>query len=158
VWAAPWLRLGFNYASGDGDLDDGDRNTFFNLLPSNHQYYGYADQLALQNLLDLIVQVKFVPTERIHVELTYHRFWLDESADFRWSGTGAFNTTSLGFARNTSNGSRDVGHEVDLVLRAPLDDGVILSAGYSAMLCGDVFGLSSDSNLDFAFVEMAFEY
>lgn len=158
LWASPWVRVGFNYASGDGNLDDDDRSTFFNLLPSNHSYYGYADQLALQNLLDLLVQVKIVPSERIHLEFTYHRFWLDESADFRWSGTGAFDRTSLGYLRNPSNGSEDVGHEFDLVILAPLEDGVTVSAGYSAMLGGEVFALRADSNLDFAYVEMAFEY
>ncbi|HVH07019.1 MAG TPA: alginate export family protein, partial [Myxococcota bacterium] len=32
----PWLRAGVNYASGDGDPTDGDHQTFFNLLPTNH--------------------------------------------------------------------------------------------------------------------------
>jgi len=158
VWAAPWLRVGFNYASGDENLDDGERKTFFNILPSNHSFYGYVDQLALQNLLDLFVQVKFAPAKQIRVELSYHRFWLDESADFRWSGTGAFERTSLGFTPNESNGSDDVGHELDLVVRAPLEDGVTLSTGYSVLFVGDAYGMETGSNLNFAYLEMVFEY
>jgi hypothetical protein len=46
LFAKPWLRVGVNAASGDGDPGDGDHHTFFNLLPTNHIYYGFADQLV----------------------------------------------------------------------------------------------------------------
>lgn len=158
VWSQPWLRVGVNYGSGDDDPDDGDRNTFFNLLPTNHLYYGYADQLALQNLVDLLVQLKLAPLERLGIELSYHRFWLAESDDFRWAGTGAFSRNNLGYARNPSNGSTDVGHELDVVLRLPVVRGVVLAAGYSRLWGGDVFDHLQRNDLDFAYLEVALSY
>ena len=105
VWGKPWLRAGVNYASGDSSPDDGDRNTFFNILPTNHLYYGYADQLAFQNLVDLLVQFKLAPLPNLGLELTFHQFWLPTDDDGRYFGTGAFNRSSLGFGSSPSNGS-----------------------------------------------------
>jgi hypothetical protein len=158
LWSRPWLRVGVNYASGDDDPDDGDRSTFFNLLPTNHLYYGYTDQLALQNLVDLLVQLKVAPLERLGVELTYHRFWLAESDDFRWAGTGAFSRNNLGYVRNPSNGSTDVGHELDVVLRLRLIRGAVLSGGYARLWGGDVFDGLGQNDANFGYLELALSY
>jgi hypothetical protein len=48
----PWFRAGVNLASGDSRASDGDHTTFFNMLPTNHLYYGYADRFAFSNLLN----------------------------------------------------------------------------------------------------------
>lgn len=78
----------------------------------------HLDQFALQNLIDLLVQMRWNPLEKLGIDLTYHRFWLHEENDFRWAETGAFSRRNLGFVRNPSNGSNDAGHERDLRLRA----------------------------------------
>ena len=158
VWSQPWLRFGVNWGSGDSDLDDSDRNTFFNILPTNHLYYGYADQFALQNLIDLLVQLKLAPIGKLAVELSYHRFWLQEDSDFRWSGTGAFSRQNLGFVRNGQNGSSDLGHELDLVMSLPLQHGVVVSGGISRLWGGDAFDAGPRQNATFGFVQVAFHY
>src|SRR5439155_794507 len=40
---SPRLFAEYNYASGDHDPTDGNIETFQNLFPSNHAYYGYMD-------------------------------------------------------------------------------------------------------------------
>lgn len=42
--------LAYNFGSGDGDPTDSTRNTFDNLYPLNHAYYGYMDFFSLQNI------------------------------------------------------------------------------------------------------------
>ena len=158
VWGKPWLRVGINWASGDGNLDDNDRNTFFNILPTNHLYYGYTDQLAFQNLTDLLLQLKLEPVEKLGVEITYHRFWLDSSADFRWAGTGAFSRTNLGYVRGASNGSSDVGQELDILVSYPVTRWLSLLGGYSKLWGGDVFGTSADSDVDFGYLQLQIKY
>ncbi|NCF26959.1 MAG: alginate export family protein [Gammaproteobacteria bacterium] len=158
LWAKPWLRLGVNWASGDGNLDDEDRNTFFNALPTNHLYYGYADQLAFQNLTDLLLQLKLTPMDKLGVEITYHRFWLDDSADFRWAGTGAFSRTNLGFARGASNGSTDVGQELDILVTYPVNQWLSVLGGYSKLWGGDVFATTPNSDVDFAYLQLQIKY
>ena len=158
LWAKPWLRLGFNWASGDGNLDDNDRNTFFNILPTNHLYYGYTDQLAFQNLSDLLLQLKLTPIEKLGVEITYHRFWLDSATDFRWAGTGAFSRTNLGYTRGASNASTDVGQELDILVTYPVNRWLSVLGGYSKLWGGDVFATSANSNVDFAYLQMQIKY
>jgi hypothetical protein len=148
LWSKPWLRVGINFASGDSDPADGEHHTFFNLLPTNHLYYGFADQLALQNLKDLFVQLRLLPFEKLQLNAFVHYFSLMEEDDARYAGTGAFNET-FGYVASPSGGSRTIGVEYDLVATLPLHDRVTLEAGIShleaaRMLPGDVqFGYVS---------------
>ena len=155
--ARPWLRVGVNAASGDDDPNDGDHGTFFNLLPTNHLYYGYADQLAFQNLVDLIVQLKLEPFPGAGLELSWHRFWLVDDRDARYFGTGAFSTSAFGFGSTPSNNSKDVGHELDVVASYPLHRSVNLSAGYAYFWGGRVFG-SSRRDTEWVFAQIRFAY
>jgi hypothetical protein len=158
VWSKPWLRFGVNWASGDDSPDDGSRNTFFNLLPTNHMYYGYLDQLAFSNLIDLLVQLKLNPIGKLGIELTYHRFWLQEDNDFRWLGPGAFSKKSLGYVRNDNAGSRDIGHELDLTLSYPVGHGIKLMAGFSKLWGGDAFDDQARKNASYGFLQIQFNH
>jgi hypothetical protein len=158
VWSAPWLRLGLNYGSGDGDPSDGTRQTFFNVLPTNHGYYGLLDQFALQNLLDLLVQLRARPFPWFGVDLTYHRFWLASSADARWAGSGAFSRNAFGYVRTPSNGSTDLGHELDLTLSFPVHRVATLMAGYSRLWGGRVFSTQPNPNADWAYLQVELRY
>ena len=152
---APWLRTGINAASGDGDATDDAHNTFFNVLPTNHPYYGYADQLAFQNLVNWFAQLKLKPTDKLAVEVFLHRFWLADDNDHRYFGTGAFNRKVLGFGNSASHGSKDVGTEVDVVVSYRVDDRWSLAAGYAYMSGGDVF---EGKDTRWAFGQVAFKY
>lgn len=158
TWARPWLRTGVNFASGDGSPNDGDRNTFFNLLPTNHPYYGYADQLAFANLIDLFVQLTLAPTAKLGFEVAFHQFWLHEDRDFRYAGTGAYSRTNFGYGRSDPGGANDVGQEIDVVVSYVLRKGVGLMAGYSRLFGGHVFDSSADDDVDWAFVQLALHY
>jgi hypothetical protein len=158
VWSKPWLRFGVNWASGDDSPNDGSRNTFFNLLPTNHMYYGYVDQLAFSNLIDLLVQLKLNPIGKLGIELTYHRFWLQEDNDFRWLGTGAFSKKSLGYVRNGNAGSRDIGHELDLTLAYPVGHGIKVMAGFSKLWGGDAFDGQAQKNASYGFLQIQFNH
>ena len=152
---APWLRTGINAASGDDDPNDDAHNTFFNVLPTNHPYYGYADQLAFQNLVNWFAQLKLKPTDKFAVEVFLHRFWLADANDTRYFGTGAFNRKALGFGRSDSHGSRDVGIEMDVVVSYRVGDHWSLAAGYAYMSGGDVF---EGQDTRWAFGQATFRY
>jgi hypothetical protein len=158
VWAKPWLRTGVNFASGDSDRTDGDRNTFFNILPTNHMYYGYADQLAFSNLIDLLVQLKLSPTPKLGVELAFHQFWLSTKNDYRYSGSGAYAKDSLGYSRSVSNGSNNVGQEIDFVVNYKVNQHLGLMAGVAHLFGGKVLSSSSDDDVNWAFFEVALSY
>jgi hypothetical protein len=161
VWGKPWLRTGVNFATGDSDPNDGDRNTFFNVLPTNHLYYGYADALAFSNLIDLMVQLKLSPLPKLGLELVFHQFWLYAQDDFRYFGSGAFAKRSLGFGRSPSNGSNNVGQEIDFVMNYKVNKHLGLMAGVAHLFGGNVLSRNAtlpDEDVNWAFFQVAFSY
>lgn len=154
VFAKPWLRVGANVASGDSDPADGEHETFFNLLPTNHLYYGFADQLAFQNLKNLFVQVRLAPHEKIGINAFVHYFSLMEADDARYVGTGAFNRTSFGYVAAASGGARTVGVEYDLVATLALHKTTTLELGVSHLDAGRVM----PGDVDFAYVSVELKY
>ncbi len=92
------------------------------------------------------------------MELTYHRFWLDDSADFRWAGTGAFSRENLGYVRNASNGSTDVGQELDILVTYGVNKWLSVLGGYSKLWGGDVFAGNANSDVDFGYVQLQVKY
>ena len=135
----PWVRTGFNAASGDDDPGDDVHQTFFNVLPSNFFYYGMTNQVSFQNLLNWFVQVRLRPAPKLDVQVYLHRFWLANDNDGRYFGPGAFNRRQLGYGEGPSNGSRDVGTEVDVVVSYRFGRGWSLFFGYAHLKGGSVF-------------------
>jgi hypothetical protein len=161
VWAKPWLRAGVNFATGDRNQGDGNRNTFFNILPTNHLYYGYADALAFSNLIDLMVQLKLSPLPKLGVELAFHQFWLFTKNDGRYFGSGAFAKRSLGYGLSPSNGSNNVGQEIDFVVNYKVNKHLGLMAGVAHLFGGGVLSRNatlSDEDVNWAFFQVALSY
>ena len=155
----PWLRAGINIASGDGDASDGDHGTFFNMLPTNHLYYGFADRLAFQNLMDLFAQLKLKPHERVGVDISVHHFRLVNDDDAKYFGTGAFTRgANFGIGANAPTGDNSFGTEIDAVVSVSLCPGMSLAGGYSRMWGHDFLNTKADENVDFAFLQLTLKY
>ena len=152
--AKPWLRAGVNFASGDGDPTDGEHHTFFNLLPTNHLYYGFADQLAFQNLKNLFVQLRLSPHEKLQLNAFIHYFSLMDENDARYFGTGAFSSKSFGYVSSPSGGARTVGVEYDLVTTLALHKSVALELGISHLEAGRVL----PGDVEFGYLSLEFKY
>ena len=133
-------------------------NTFFNLLPTNHLYYGHLDQLAFQNLINWFAQLKFSPLRKVGVNFFVHRFWLMSERDSVYSGTGAFNRSTLGFGAASSNGSRTVGTEIDVDVTYQFNKHVSFMGGYSYMFGGPVYKTSSNRDTKWFFAQMLLKY
>jgi hypothetical protein len=158
VWAKPWLRVGVNFATGDKDPGDGVRNTFFNILPTNHLYYGYADALAFSNLVDLLVQLKLSPLPKLGLELVFHQFLLYTQDDLRYFGSGAFAKDSLGYKGSASNGSNNVGQEIDFVVNYKVNKHLGLMAGVAHLFGGKVLSSFPDEDVTWSFFQVALSY
>lgn len=158
LFAKPWLRFGVNVASGDGDPADDEHETFFNLLPTNHLYYGFADQLAFQNLLNPFVQLRLTPHPKFWVNLFVHWFRLMNRDDFRYAGTGAFERESFGFPTQNTAGQTDVGIEYDAVATFAVHRTTTLEVGFSWIDGGDVFRTRPDRDAAFAYASVEFKY
>ena len=159
----PWLRAGLNVASGGPDK--GNHNTFFNMLPTNHLYYGFADQLAFQNLFDAFVQLLLRFHEDVGLNLFYHYFALLNNDDGLYFGTGAFTKKNrpgaFGYGRRPSFGHHTVGHEVDVVLNWNPTRWLSLQGGYAHLFGGPVFEANPrrvDPDVQFGYVQVSLRY
>jgi hypothetical protein len=158
VWSKPWLRFGVNFASGDGS---GDRhNTFFNMLPTNHLYYGFADQLAFQNLVDIVLQLKFQPHERVGINFMFHQFYLAKRNDLQYFGTGAFRRDNFGYGGTASGGDNNFAQEIDIVTSVKIYKGVTMLGGYSHLLGNDVIDNQNRNKMNghFGFLQFNLTY
>jgi hypothetical protein len=166
VATKPWFRAGINIASG-GD-QTGDHNTFFNLLPTNHLYYGFADQFAFQNLIDAFVQVMIKPHEKVSLNAMFHYFALVDDDDFQYFGTGAFSDKqragSFGYGARPSFGHNDVATELDLIANYAVNKHLGVQAGFAYLWDGDVWdankaaGNFASSDVMFGYLQVMLKY
>jgi hypothetical protein len=131
----PRLALGFDYASGDGNPNDNEHNTFVNLYPTNHKFYGAMDFLAWQNLIDPYFKASIIPAKGLSIALTYNLFWLANTSDFLYQVNGAPRTTG-GYGIQPQNGSF-AGHEIDLIATYQPAPFVQLQGGFGHFFTGD---------------------
>lgn len=138
------MRAGvaYNFGSGDDDAGDDDHETFDNLYPLNHAYYGYMDYFALQNVHNAEASVKGNVLENLNVRLAYQGFWLAEEEDDAWYNAGAAPLRNAGGA----NASSYVGSEVDLTLKYKLPKIPTIEGGYSHFFAGDYVGDTGPSD------------
>ncbi|KAB2958473.1 MAG: hypothetical protein F9K16_13325 [Thermoanaerobaculia bacterium] len=133
---APSFHLGFERASGGGG--GGDHQAFFNLLPTNHKFYGALDSSAFSNLADLYLEGRWVPAPGWTLALALHDLRLVDRGDAWYAGSGAFSDREFGYAaRRPASGrfaSRDLGRELDLAATRALGHGLEakLEAGWLA--------------------------
>ncbi len=148
----PWLRAGFAYASGDGDPNDSNNGTFFNMVPTNHKFYGYDDANAFSNLMDAYFQFLLSPHKRVNLAVDGHLFWLASDEEVWIGGSGPFNDAVFGYAfRNPVEGNdieKDLGGEIDLGVNIVAMDFLSFQVGYSHFFGGRGVGVVFDKKDD----------
>jgi hypothetical protein len=153
TWAQPWkprLGLEYNYASGDNDPNDGTNETFDNLFPTNHKFFGYIDLFAWKNLHNPRATVSFAPLKYVKVQLDGHLFWLAEKRD-AW-----YRATQASVRRDATGAAGSfVGSEIDLTVNYTPHKRVKVQAGYSRFFTGDfVEDTGQHSDADFAYAQV----
>lgn len=128
------VRLGFEYdaATGDRDPKDGRSGEFFNLFPTNHPHYGYADLFGWRNMQDFRPMFSVAPMRPVKFDIDYHRFYLLEPRGPWKNAAGAV----LGFDPKGQSGTH-VGDELDFTLAFPLNKYLKILSGYSLFLPGE---------------------
>ncbi len=149
----PWtprVTFEFDHASGDKRSGDGKRNTFDNLFPANHLFYGFMDLIGLQNINDLVFTMSGKPLPKLMLKMDTHFFFLDETTDSLYSAARFPTRTS-----KISNASHEVGQEIDFTLNYQLRPEIATLLGYSYFFSGDFLSESgSDDNASFFYVQL----
>ena len=117
----PRLALLYSFGSGDKSSADLSSNTFQNLFPTNHLFYGYMDLNSLQNLHDIRLAYTLKPTTTSMIALEAHTHYLNRTTDFWYNVAGVprnVATAAVGsggsYRINPSYGNH-IGNELDLV-------------------------------------------
>ena len=156
----PRLAAGFDFASGDGNPNDKDHNTFVNLYPTNHKFYGAMDFCSWQNMLDPYIKASITPVKELSLALSYNAFWLATTSDFFYQVTQAPRTGG-GYGIHPQNGSF-AGQEVDFIATYAVKHFGSLQAGYAHFFRGDYVEESltatGSKDADWFYVQAVFNF
>lgn len=153
VWSKPRLGFEFNHGSGDSDPTDGRVETFDNLFPTNHKFYGDADFASLWNMNHLQFDLKFEPHQRVAIKLAQHFFRLDTPSSPWFNASGAVMRP-----RNPA-ASKTVGTETDLTANINLHPRLNLLVGYAHFAAGPFIDDSgAHDNADLLYVMSGFQF
>lgn len=133
VGIKPRIGIEYDRASGDSDPTDDKFETFENLFPTNHPFYGYMDYVGWRNMQALRLSVSVKPSASSGVSLDYHRFSLAEERDRWYAASGA----PFGPTPAAGNTETDLGQEIDLVAYLMVKEKVRLEVGLSQFMPGD---------------------
>jgi hypothetical protein len=128
----PTVWVYYDYASGDRSHGAGDFNTFNQLFPFGHYYFGFLDLIGRQNIQDLNAHLYLYPAKWITFIAQVHHFRLDSASD------ALYNPAGVPLRIDPSGtSSRDVGNELDLRANFHVGPHADVLVGWSKLWAGD---------------------
>ncbi|MBI3849832.1 MAG: alginate export family protein [Verrucomicrobia bacterium] len=166
AFGSPRVGLEYNYASGDRNPNDGKHETFENLFPTNHKFYGLMDFFSWQNIHNLHLTSSFKPCKKLTLTASYDFFWLADTHDNFYTSAGARRggvtpTPGTGYGINPTY-SNYVGSELDLIGTYAIKPYASAQVGYGHFFIGDYVKSSlsaiGSSDADFVYVQVLFAF
>lgn len=147
----PTLWAYYDYASGgNSELVSRGDNGFDHLFPLGHKYLGFMDLFGRRNIHDVNMQFSTALGSRVNLLVWYHYFFLDQATTPYGLGMEPFN------GGNTA-GSRDLGHEIDVLATVNLDARNSFLLGYSFFGAGRYYdttlGVPTAADADFFYAQ-----
>ena len=153
VAAAPRVFIEGNYASGTKNPAGHDWNTFDQLYPSNHDKFGFTDQVGRRNLVQYRVGVEETVGTKWKFKQAFEGYWLATSNDNFYGSSGAIAVAAHPGA------SRHIGNEIDLVAEYQFNKGLNFGFGYAQLFAGQFLKTTTaghDYRYPYAYVEYNF--
>ncbi len=153
----PRLWVEYNYGSGDSDPTDDDIETFQNLFPTNHKFYGYMDLFSWQNIHNPMISFRVSPVKDVSVQLDYHAFWVASTDDVVYRANGL--TPLRPLTPEARAADNYIGSEIDLTVGWTVNKNVQILAGYSHFFAGDYLsdtGPSDDADFGYLMATVSF--
>ncbi len=146
------LSVALDYASGDEDAG-GEVNTFNQLFPLGHAYFGFIDTVARQNIVDISAAYSAKISDRSNFRIAVHKFSRAEDADALYNAGG-------GVVRaGDTNASSDIGNEIDLTFSYKFITRLTGSLGYSQLFAGDFLAdTGPDDDIKFTYAQVLFNF
>lgn len=108
-----WLRAGYSRSTGDGDPSDARHETFFQVLPTPRLYARFPFYNMMNNE-DAYLQLKLKPHARLSLRADVHHLRLSNRHDLWYTGGGAFQEVTFGYAGRPGGGRKSLGTLFDL--------------------------------------------
>ena len=108
----PWIRVGYDFGSGDDNATDGTHATFFQVLPTP-RIYARTPFFNLMNNKDTFAELILRP-KRVTLRTDVHAVRLADSNDLWYTGGGAFQAATFGYTGRPSNGQSTLGTLYDI--------------------------------------------
>jgi hypothetical protein len=152
----PWVRVGLNQGSGDGDALDDRHGTFFQIAPTARIYARFPF-FNMMNSQDAFLMSLLRPHSRVTLRVDVHALRLSNSSDLWYLGGGVFDSQVFGFAGRPSWGHRDLATLADLQVDFRPDERTGLALYYGHARGGDVVGgtFPAGRRANLAFVELS---
>ncbi len=154
----PWLRAGYNYASGDANLKDSVHGTFVPLLYTSTTFARFPF-FNTMNLKDLFGQVILQPNRKLMIRSDIHDLQLAESSDLWYTGSGAYYNLNFGYSSRPSGGHSDLATFVDISINYQESSRLALMLYFGYANGGKVVTASFRGKVaDFAYLEALYRF
>lgn len=160
AYGAPRVWFGVDYASGD-EAPGGDVETFNQLFPLGHKYFGFIDTVARQNVIDINPGLTIKPfanvaaLDKLSLLVWGHVFLRAQDTDALYNAGGA-----VVRGGGLSN-EREIGAEIDVLLKYPVDRHLTALLGYSHFFAGDFIEEATpaaDKDIDFFYLSLEYTF
>ena len=121
----PKLSAWFNYATGDRDPNDDDDDRFDSMFGAAHTFYGFADAVSWQNLINPAAHASARPLKGLRLDAFYRAYWLASDKD---------SFVRARISDPTGSSGSFVGQEIDFRLRYKLLKRVDFDLGYGLFI------------------------
>jgi hypothetical protein len=151
----PRFSTEYDYATGDTGQGDGRVNTFDQLYPTNHSYYGIADMEGWRNLRDLRMGASIVPHRKLKLTFDYNWFWLASAHDGLYNASGAL------IVKPPAGGTlhRDIGSEADVIFTYNPAPQITIGSGFAHLFPGRfLLENSPGSGTSYSYVFCAYRF
>ena len=147
----------YNHATGDRDPNDTTDQSFLNLFPTNHKFYGVMDVFAWKNMSEVALTSTGTFNARWKARAEHHFFALANTND-TWFRANAI-TTVRALTPAARAASRTAGEETDLVITCTLNPHVTVEAGGAYFAAGSYLAQTgAASNATFGYLQTTFSY
>lgn len=153
----PWLRIGYGRSSGDDNPNDGDHDTFFQILPTA-RIYSWSTFYNLMNNEDAFAQLLLRPIAGLVWRADFHNLRLSEPRDLWYQGAGATlndRNVGFGFPGRPAFDEHDLFRVVENQLTYAWSPALEFTVYYAHLFGGDVVRkIFANDQADFAYLEV----
>ena len=147
----------YNHATGDQNPSDTRDESFLNLFPTNHKFYGGMDVFAWKNMNEFALSAFATIDPRTKLRIEHHVFALATTSDTWFRANAVTAVRALTPAARAA--SRDAGQETDLVLSRTLNARVSADCGFSYFSTGRYLAQTGGaSDARFAYVQTVLQW